>query len=234
MPTLLAVVQCKKKKKNCDSSILNLELHCNSIVKRKYIILFFFTFLSHSQRFSLTLSLKACPSHSPHSFSHLTSLFLIQGLYWSWVWFVVTAWRLAWILDFGSAWIDGDWWFSRWRLVGCQCSQWWVAQDRWCGLDVVALWVKWFHRSRFCGFIDLGFVCVLQWGIDWFLSFGFRCGSDLVVFFFFLIWVFGSSGILVGSGHGGGGGGVVMIGLFGYWEGQRLSEVEIRMKREEW
>ena len=41
----------------------------------------------------------------------------------------------------------------------------------------------------------------------------------MVFFFFSLICDFGSSGILVGSGHGGGGrhggGGVVMTGLFG-------------------
>ena len=38
-------------------------------------------------------------------------------------------------------------------------------------------------------------------------------------FFFFLIWIFGFSRILVGSGQwwrGGHGGGVVVFGLFGY------------------
>ena len=50
----------------------------------------------------------------------------------------------------------------------------------------------------------MGFVCVLQWGMDWFLSFGFRwvgCGNDLVVFFFFLLnlgfwWAVGNGGVV--------------------------------------
>ena len=90
----------------------------------------------------------------------------------------------------------------------------------WCnvgGVNLVAPWVKWFRRSRFCAFVDLGFVWVLcvfcseAW-IDFYLL--GSDGLDVVViwwFFFSLICVFGSSGILVGSGHGGVVGMVVVV-----------------------
>ena len=37
----------------------------------------------------------------------------------------------------------------------------WMWRDVGGGVDLVVLWVKWFRRSGFCGFADLGFVCVL-------------------------------------------------------------------------
>ena len=86
----------------CYSAILNVWWHCSSIVNQKNYFLFFFTFcflpLSLlSLIYSLSLShIELLPSHS---FSHLTSLFLVQSLHWSWVRFVVMAWWLAWILD---------------------------------------------------------------------------------------------------------------------------------------
>ena len=158
---------CKKNnkinKKLYHSAILNLESRCSSVVKWKYIILFFFIFLSLTLSVSHWLSFKARPSHSPHSFSHLTSLFLVQGLYWSWVWFMVTAWR--------SAWIDEDWWVSQWRLVGCQCRRWWVAQDHWwwagCGVMLAAL-IWWRYGSN--GFANLGFVVSPIWVLCGFCS----------------------------------------------------------------
>ena len=91
---------------------------------------------------------------------------------------------------------------------------------------LVAALIWWGHRSN--GFADLGFVWVLcvfcsETWIDFYLL--GSDGLDVAViwwfffFFFPLICDFGSSGILVGSGHGGGGrhggGGVVMTGLFG-------------------
>ena len=63
------------------------------------------------------------------------------------------------------------------------------------------------------------FIFWVQMGWMWQWSGGF-------FFFSFLIWVFGSDEILVGSGQCGHGGGgvVVMIGLFGCWERDRDSE----------
>ena len=146
-----------------------LQCDCSSIVKQKYIILFFFTFLSLTLNVShrLSLSLRARPSHSPHCFSHLTSLFLVQGLYWSWVWFVVTAWRLAWILDFGSSWIGGflggDWWVANVAddgllkiaddgldVVWCWRRWWRCWSGGTVGQMVSPIWVLWFRQSGFC------------------------------------------------------------------------------------
>ena len=85
---------------------------------------------------------------------------------------------------------------------------------------LVAVLIWWHCGSN--SFANLGFVvspiwvlcvfCSEAW-IDFYLL-GLD-GLDVAViwfFFFFLIWVFGSGGILVGSGHGGV---VVLIGLFG-------------------
>ena len=79
------------------------------------------------------------------------------------------------------------------------------------GVDLVAPWVKWFRRSGFCAFADLGFVWVL-------CGFCSEAWIDSGGFGFSLVWVFGS------GGFGGqwawwrgrhGGGGAVIIGLFG-------------------
>ena len=52
-------------------------------------------------------------------------------------------------------------------MMGCSRSL--MMGWMWCdvggvggGVDLVALWVKWFRQSGFCGFANLGFVCVLQ------------------------------------------------------------------------
>ena len=65
----------------------------------------------------------------------------------------------------------------------------------WCdvgGVDLVAPWVKWFYRSGFCGFVDLGFMwvlcvfCIEAW-IDFYLlgSDGLDVAVIWWVFFFF-------------------------------------------------
>ena len=84
---------------------------------------------------------------------------------------------------------------------------------------LVAVLIWWHCGSN--GFANLGFVvspiwvlcvfCSEAW-IDFYLL-GLD-GLDVAViwfFFFFLIWVFGSGGILVGSGHGGMVGIVVVV-----------------------
>ena len=83
----------------------------------------------------------------------------------------------------------------------------------------------WWHRGS-NGFVDLGFVLSLIWVLCGFcVCFAVRHGLIFIfwvqmgwmwqlssVFFFFpLIWVFGSGGILVGSGHGGVVGMVVVV-----------------------
>ena len=79
------------------------------------------------------------------------------------------------------------------------------------GQMVSPIWVLWFHQSGWvlCLFCSEALIDFYLLGSD---------GLDVAViwwffFFFSLIWVFGSSEILVGNGHGRhGGGGVVMIG----------------------
>ena len=81
----------------------------------------------------------------------------------------------------------------------------------WCnvgGVDLVAPWVKWFRRSRFCAFADLGFVWVLcvfcseAW-IDFYLL-----GSDgldvaMIWWFFFFFFKFLNLGFLFQWDFGG-------------------------------
>ena len=84
----------------CHSAILNVWWHYSSIVNQKNYILVFFTFcFLPLSLLSLIYSLSLIELLPPHTFSHPTSLFLIQSLHWSWVGFMVTAWRSAWILD---------------------------------------------------------------------------------------------------------------------------------------
>ena len=52
-------------------------------------------------------------------------------------------------------------------MMGCSRSlmmgwMWCDVGDVGGGVDLVALWVKWFHQCGFCGFANVGFVCVLQ------------------------------------------------------------------------
>ena len=131
-------------------------------------------------------------------------------------------------------WIHGDWWVT--NVTDDRLLK--IADDR---LDVVCRWRHWWRRWSggaigqmvssiwvLCGFCvcfavrhGLIFIFWVQMGWMWQWSGGF-------FFFFPLICDFGSSGILVGSGHGGGGrhggGGVVMTGLFGCWERDKNSE----------
>ena len=74
-------------------------------------------------------------------------------------------------------WCIGESWVRWWRGFGLVEIGWllmssmmgrsrslmigWMWRDVGGGVDLVALWVKWFRRSGFCGFADLGFVCVL-------------------------------------------------------------------------
>ena len=74
--------------------------------------------------FVLSLSLSLIELLPPYSFSHLTSLFLVQSMHRSWVGFVVTTWKSAWILDGseGGAGICG----GGSVLVGGMVVVWWL------------------------------------------------------------------------------------------------------------
>ena len=80
-------------------------------------------YLSFTLSLSLSLSLSLIELLPPHSFSHLTSLFLVQSLHRSWVGFVVTTWKSPWILDGseGGAGIGGGS-----VLVGGMVVVWWL------------------------------------------------------------------------------------------------------------
>ena len=110
------ILELQKNLQLCYNAILNVKLHCSSIVKPKNYILFFFTFcfLSLLVLFLIySLSHRAPPSsvHTLSLISHVS--FSFKACTRVGVGLVVMAWRSAWILDFGSAWIGGDrrsWW----------------------------------------------------------------------------------------------------------------------------
>ena len=74
---------------------------------------------------------------------------------------MVTAWRSAWILDRRGLMETGGLPMSLMMGHSRSLMMGWMRCDVG-GVDLVALWVKWFRRSGFCGFADLGFVCVVQ------------------------------------------------------------------------